>query len=156
MSERRRWIPPLVAKALVIGLLIAILLIPIGMVSGLVGERVGMRQTAAARVAESWGGAQTTGGVLLAIPVDTTRVVIEQSAAGRETQRTEVNRNILYVLPDTLDVVASAEPDFRAVGLYRTPIYRARVQIAGAFVTRDYAHLLAPLLSRASFSTSRC
>jgi inner membrane protein len=143
MSERRRWIPPLVAKALVIGLLIAILLIPIGMVSGLVGERVGMRQTAAARVAESWGGAQTTGGVLLAIPVETTRVVIEQSAAGRETQRTEVNRNILYVLPDTLEVVASAEPDFRTVGLYRTPIYRARVQIAGAFVTRDYAQLLA-------------
>ena len=49
-----------------------------------------MRQTAAARVAESWGGAQTTAGVLLAIPVETTRVMVEQSAAGRETQRTEM------------------------------------------------------------------
>lgn len=144
MSERRRWIPPLVAKALVIGLLIALLLIPIGMVSGLVDERVGMRQTAAARVAESWGGAQTTGGVLLAIPVETTRVVVEQTAAGRETQRTETQRNVLHVLPDTLEVAATAEPDYRTVGLYRTPIYRARVAISGAFVNRDFAHLLAP------------
>ena len=54
-------------------------------------------------MAESWGGAQTTAGVLLAIPVETTRVVIDQTAAGRETQRTEVERNVLYVLPDTLE-----------------------------------------------------
>ena len=65
--------------------LIVLLLVPIAQVESLVGERVGMRQTAAARVAESWGGAQTTAGVLLAIPVETTRVVVEQSAAGRET-----------------------------------------------------------------------
>jgi inner membrane protein len=143
MNERRRWIPPLVSKLLVIGVLVVLLLIPIGMVSSLVGERVNMRQTAAARVAESWGGAQTTGGVLLAIPVDTTRVIVEHTAA-KESQRTEVVRNVLYVLPDTLDVDATAEPDHRTVGLYRTPIYRARVQIRGAFVSRDFAHLLAP------------
>ncbi len=92
---------------------------PLAQVENLVGERVGMRQTAAQRVAESWGGAQTTAGVLLAIPVETTRVVIEQTAAGRETQRTEVDRNVLYVLPDTLKVDASAEPDYRAGGPVR-------------------------------------
>ena len=95
------------------------LLVPLAQVENLVGERVGMRQTAAQRVAESWGGVQTTAGVLLAIPVETTRVVIEQSAAGRETQRTEVDRNMLYVLPDTLKVDASAEPDHRVGGPVR-------------------------------------
>jgi inner membrane protein len=143
MTERRRWIPPLVAKLLVIGMLVVLLLIPIGMVSSLVGERVGMRQTAAQRVAESWGGAQTTGGVMLAIPVDTTRIIVEQTAA-KETQRTEVVRNVLYVLPDVLNVVANADPDHRTVGLYRTPIYRARVQLSGEFASRDFAHLQAP------------
>jgi len=96
----------------------------------------------ASRVAESWGGAQTTAGVLLAIPVETTRVVIEQSAAGRETQRTEVQRNVLYVLPDSLNVSADVKPYYRSVGLYRTPVYEARVDIAGNFVNRDYAHLM--------------
>ena len=142
MSERFRFIPPLVGKALVIGILIVLLLVPLSQVESLVGERVAMRQTAALRVAESWGGAQTTAGVLLAIPVETTRVVIDQTAAGRETQRTEVERNVLYVLPDTLKISASVDPDFRTVGLYETPVYTANVQIAGEFVNRDFAQLL--------------
>ena len=142
MAERFRFIPPLVGKALVIGFLIVLLLVPLGQVEDLVGERVGMRQTAAVRVAESLGGAQTTGGVLLAIPVETTRVVVEQTAAGRETQRTEVTRNVLYVLPDTLKVSANAEPGYRTVGLYETPVYKAQVQIDGEFVNADFAQLL--------------
>jgi inner membrane protein len=142
MSERFRFIPPLVAKAMVVAFLIVALLVPLAQVENLVGERVGMRQTAAQRVAESWGGIQTTAGVLLAIPVETTRVIVEQSVAGRETQRTEVDRNVLYVLPDTLKVDADAELTSRTVGLYETPVYTARVQIAGEFVNRDFAHLL--------------
>jgi len=148
MAERFRFIPPLVGKALVIGFLIVLLLVPLAQVESLVGERVGMRQTAAMRVAESLGGAQTTGGVLLAIPVETTRVVVEQTAAGRETQRTEVERNVLYVLPDTLKVNANAEPDYRQVGLYETPVFKAQVQIDGEFVNRDFAQLLREVQGR--------
>jgi inner membrane protein len=144
MSLRFRFLPPLVAKALVIGFLLVGLLLPIAQVENLVGERVGMRDTAAARVAESWGGAQTTAAVLLAIPVETTRKIVEQSAAGRETERTDVFRNTLYVLPDTLNVVADAQPSYRAVGLYQTPVYLAHVRISGEFVNRDFAFLLNP------------
>jgi inner membrane protein len=142
MSERSRFIPPLLAKLLVIGMLVMLLLVPLAQVENLVGERVGMRHTAAQRVAESSGGAQTTAGVLLAIPVETTRIVIEQTAAGRETQRSEVDRNVLYVLPDTLKVEADAELFTRTVGLYETPVYTARVQISGEFLNSDFAHRL--------------
>jgi inner membrane protein len=144
MPLLRRFMPPLLAKALVIGSLVILLLIPISQLESLVGERVGMRQAAAQRVAESWGGPQTTGGVLLVIPVETTRTVIEQSGAGRETQRTEVERNVLYVLPDTLRVAASADPDTRRVGLYETPVYTARVRISGEFSSSDFARQLEP------------
>ena len=144
MPEIRRFIPPLLGKTLVIGGLIVLLLVPIANVESLVGERVGMRQAAADRVAASWGGAQTTAGVLLAIPVETSNIVVEQTVAGRETTRTEIQRNVLYVLPDTLNVKASAEPDYRNVGLYRTPVYLAKVAIDGAFLNRDFAHLLQP------------
>jgi inner membrane protein len=134
MGERFRFIPPLVAKALVIGFLMVLLLVPLGQVESLVGERVGMRQTAAMRVAESWGGVQTTAGVLLAIPVDTVRTVY--------TNRTEMDRHILYVLPDTLKITADADPSYRPVGLYETPVYTSHVQISGEFVNRDFAQLL--------------
>jgi len=134
MAERFRFIPPLLGKALVIAFLILMLLIPLAQVESLVGERVNMRQTAAARVAESWGGVQTTAGVLLAIPVDTVRTVY--------TNRTELDRHILYVLPDRLKVVANADPGYRPVGLYETPVYTAHVNIEGEFVNRDFAQLL--------------
>jgi inner membrane protein len=142
MSLLRRFIPPLLAKALMIGFLVILLLVPIARLESLVGERVGMRQEAAQRVAESWGGAQTTGGVLLAVPIETTRVVVEQSPSGRETQRTEVSRNVFHLLPDRLSLTASADPDTRRVGLYETPVYTARVQVEGEFANRDLSPLL--------------
>jgi inner membrane protein len=144
MSEGRRFpfLPPLFSKALVIGFIVILLLMLLAQVEDLVTERVGMRQMAAARVAESWGGEQRTAGVLLAIPVETSREVVEHTGVGRETRRTEVYRNVLYVLPDTLRVAATAEPGLRVVGLYRTPVYLARVDIRGEFVSRDFAQLL--------------
>lgn len=142
MPDVRKWISPLFGKAVVVGGLIVMLLIPLANVESLVRERGNMRDAAAQRVAESWGGVQTTGGVLLAIPVETTRVVIEQTAAGREIQRTEVDRNVLHVLPDVLEVVADAEPGYRTVGLYRTPVYLAGVELSGHFSHADFAHLL--------------
>ena len=142
MPERFRFMPPLLGKALVILVLVGVLLGLVGQVEQLVGERVGMRNEAAQRVAQSWGGPQTTAGVLLAIPVDTTRVVVEQSAAGREIQRNEIQHDVLYVLPDRLTVDAVAQPSYRTIGLYRTPVYLARVGIDGAFVARDFAQLL--------------
>jgi inner membrane protein len=141
VPDLRKWISPLFGKAVVVGSLIVVLLIPLANLESLVHERGAMRDAAAQRVAESWGGAQTTGGVLLAIPVETTRVVIEQTAAGREIQRTETDRNVLYVLPDSLELVANAEPGHRTVGLYRTPVYLAEVGISGTFLNADFAHL---------------
>ena len=91
-----------------IGFLIVLLLLPLAQVEDLVGERVGMRQTAAQRVAESWGGAQTTAGVLLAIPVETTRIVVEQTRPAAKRSAPRLTRNMLYVLPDTLKVDADA------------------------------------------------
>ena len=51
-------------------------------------------------------------------------------------------RNVLYVLPDTLKVDASADPEYRTVGLYETPVYTAQRADRGEFLNRDFAHLL--------------
>jgi len=118
-----------------VGALMLLLLVPIVQVDALVGERVGMRTTAAQRVAESWGGPQVTAGVLLVIPFDDERVIYGS--------RTANERQYLYVLPDTLKVSAQAKPGYRSVGLYRTPIYEARVDLSGEFSGRDFAQLFA-------------
>jgi inner membrane protein len=131
MTELRRIFPPLLLKALTIGAVIILLLILIAQVEDLVGERVSVRETAAARVAESWGGRQTTAAVLLAVPYETTRVVYGDT--------TRVERHVLYVLPDTLDVQATADPSYRTVGMYSSSVYLARVKVSGQFIARDFA-----------------
>jgi inner membrane protein len=45
---------------------------------------------------------------------------------------------MLYVLPDTLDVKANAEPGTRTVGLYSAPVYLASVAVSGQFIARDF------------------
>ena len=130
MSELRRIFPPLLIKALTIGCVTILLLILIAQVEDVAGERVNARETAVARVAESWGGRQTTAGVLLAIPIENTRVVYGDT--------TRVERRMLYVLPDTLDVKANAEPGYRTVGLYSSAVYLANVAVTGQFIARDF------------------
>jgi inner membrane protein len=141
MGIFRGLVPPLLGKAALIAALIVVLLVPIAQVDDLVGERVAMRGNAAARVAESWGGPQTTAGVLLAIPVEETRVVYGS--------RTEIARRVVYVLPDTLTVSAHAEPSYRTVGLYRTPVYLANMRLSGEFAGRDFAAWFEPRDGRA-------
>ena len=46
---------------------------------------------------------------------------------------------MVYVLPDTLKIDARSEPSYRTVGLYRTPVYLARVGLSGEFAGRDFA-----------------
>src|SRR5262245_25984371 len=116
-----RLIPPLYLKGAIVGFLTLALLIPIAQLDNLVSARVSSRGEAAARVAESWGGPQTTAGVGLAVPVDRTVVLSDN--------RQEVMRDIVYVLPDTLDVAADVGPSYRTVGLYRTPVYLANIDI---------------------------
>jgi inner membrane protein len=147
MSEKRRFFPPLVVKALTIGFVGLVLLILIAQVEGLVGERVNERQTAKARVAESWGGQQTTAGVLLAIPIDTVRTVYGDT--------TRIDRRILYVLPDSLNVKASVAPDYRTVGLYKAPVYLANVVVDGEFVARDFAAPFATKQGEVKWSEAR-
>ena len=130
MPELRRIFPPLLLKALTIGAVTILLLVLIAQVEDLVGERVSVRETAAARIAESWGGRQTTAGVLLAIPVESTRVVYGDT--------TRIERRMLYVLPDTLDVKANAAPGYRTVGMYSSPVYLANVAVTGQFIARDF------------------
>ena len=130
MTGLTRFFPPLLLKAVTIGGVTLLLLVLIAQVEDLVSERVNVRATAVQRVAESWGGPQTTGAVLLVIPVETTRVVYGDT--------TRVERRHLYVLPDSLNVKASAEPDYRTVGLYSAPVYLANVEVTGEFIARDF------------------
>lgn len=122
-----RAINPLFAKTLVIGLIVIGLLVPLSQVESLVSERSAMRASAEERVAQGWGRAQDLGGPVLLIPVDTRAVDPE------DARREIVRRDLRFLLPETLDVVADLTPQERHSGIYRVNGYTASVAMTARF-----------------------
>lgn len=125
-------------KAVMIGAIVLLLLIPLMMLRGLVSERSILREQAYSRVAEGWGGDIVAGGPLLIIP--TQRVVTD------EENKTRIVRSDIYLLPSQLDIDVSLqlEPEPRYVGIYAVPVYLSHVHLSGQF---DFA-ALQPLLNQ--------
>lgn len=121
-------------KALTIGLIVLVLLIPLSMLRGLVSERADLREHAYARVADGWGGANVLGGPLLIVPTQRTHA---------EDGKVRVVRGEVYLLPARLSVKldVALEPEPRSVGIYEVPIYSSDIRLEGDF---DFAALRDP------------
>ena len=113
-------------KAIIIGIIVLILLVPLTMLRGLVNERAGLREEAYARVAEGWGGNTVVGGPLLILPTE--RTVFEHNTH-------KVVRSQLYLLPAQLDVQVDmrSESEPRNVGIYAVPVYQSAIKLTGRF-----------------------
>jgi len=120
---------PATKAALLTGIAL-LLLVPLQLLQGLVGERVSERDAAVQAVARGWGGRQVLSGPILAIPVTT--------AADPDHPRD------WYVLPDSLDLTADLQVQDapRSVGAYQVPVYVTHVRAQGAFdLTQEIARL---------------
>lgn len=109
-------------KMAVIGFLILLLLIPVGMLRGIVEERSQLRYGVAREVLRGWGGAQLVAGPMLVVPATT-------FVSDARERRLADSR--LHVLPGRLDVDAVLEPSVLYRGIHEVPVYRARVRITG-------------------------
>jgi len=113
-------------KAVAIGLIVLVLIVPLSMLQGLVSERAGQREEAYEKIAQGWGGAVTVGGPMLVVPTEYRAV---------ENSITRVHRQDVYLLPQELDVTIDArqETEQRHVGIYQVPVFIASMSIAGRF-----------------------
>lgn len=123
-------------KALTIGVIVLLLLIPLAMLRGLVSERAGMREHAYARVAEGWGGKLVVGGPLLSVPFERTYF---------DGEKTQTVRSRAYLLPSQLNVAVDLrlEPEPRKVGIYSVPVYSSDEHLTGTFDFSALAELVA-------------
>lgn len=124
-------------KAVLIGIIVLLLLVPLSMLKGVVSERATSRDQAYDRVAEGWGGALTFGGPMLIVPTERS-VIIDD--------KTRIMRSDIYLLPSRLDagVQVKLDPQPRYVSIYAVPVYLSTLQLQGEF---DFT-ALQPLASR--------
>jgi inner membrane protein len=116
-------------KAVLIGVIVLLLLVPMAMLRGVLSERSTLREVAYQRVAEGWGGNLTFSGPMLVVPTER-EVVIDD--------KVRLVRSDLYILPSRLDVNADVNVDAqpRKVGIYGVPVYLSTLRLRGEFDLR--------------------
>ncbi|NLG84013.1 MAG: cell envelope integrity protein CreD [Firmicutes bacterium] len=136
MEKRRSRIDPISQQLIVIGFLILLLLIPGGLILGLVGERRARSEEAKREVASGWAEAQTIGGPILTIPF-TKRWKDEKGQTHTET-------DYIYILPESLRYTGEVEPEIRYRGIFKVVLYRAKLSCEGTFSTAGLEELHIP------------
>ncbi|HET9033449.1 MAG TPA: cell envelope integrity protein CreD [Dokdonella sp.] len=126
------WTQGITFKAMGVGVLAMLMLIPLLQVQGLIGERQGLESEARQNISERWGGSQIVGGPVLVVPVRR-QVQSDKGWISRDQLR--------YVLPEKLEIKGNLATEVRQYGIYATPIYTATIGLSGRFRSEDIAAL---------------
>jgi inner membrane protein len=138
------------ARAVVVLLLLAVLLVPLRMIEGLVAEREARRRAAVDEIGATWGGPQTLIGPVLVLPHRVLRrenVVLAPppgAAAGTPgvvQERTRVEVVHAAFLPDRLKVDGTLVPERRRRGIFEVVVYAGLLAVSGTIPATDVRSL---------------
>ena len=129
-APRRLRDSPLFRLTLV-GALILALLIPLGLVRSLIGERQGRHLEVVRELASNWGPEQSLRGPLLVVPYV---VTLRQS----DDSTLRCTRHAVF-LPESLTVRGELAPERRHRGMFEAVLYRANLHFEGTFARPDLA-----------------
>lgn len=110
-------------KIFSVGFLILILIIPAGLIKGLINERQSRRDEVVGEISNKWGNSQTITGPFLTVPFKT---------FFKDNQgKTQTNLNYLHILPETLDVTGVMQPEVRYRSLFEAVLYNIQLKFSG-------------------------
>lgn len=126
-AARRQWARHSVTlKLFAIGALTIVLLIPLLLLQGLIGERERLRDAAGTELSAKWGGPQRIGGPVLTIPL--TRPLAATGANGG----IELPQAV-HIFPDDLALTGTLVPEVRRRGIHRVVLYTSRLSVRARF-----------------------
>lgn len=115
----------LLVKALLIGALVLLLLIPAYFVQGLISERESRQKEAFAEVSSKWAGKQIITGPVAVIP-------FWKSDTDGSIQRVRT-KHFAYFLPDNVQIVSNVSPQEKYRGIYKVMLYNSQIHLSGSF-----------------------
>ena len=117
-------------KALVIGFLTIILLIPGIMIQDLIRERQDRSVETIEKINAKWSNAQTICGPVLTIPYTTTHVDVNN--------KTVLQEHTISITPENLNIDTQLFPEERYYGIYKTILYKSEIDLSGNFDKINY------------------
>src|SRR5436309_6826879 len=132
-----------IIKLIGVGILILLLLIPLGMISGVLSDRLSRRNEAVADITSSWGKQQSVVGPVLGIPYQYKfKAVKEVAGPDGKMEKREVEETAIataYFLPELLNVTSDAQTQMLHRGIYEAAVFRAQVKLSGRFAPPDFS-----------------
>ncbi|MFA6961034.1 MAG: cell envelope integrity protein CreD [Opitutaceae bacterium] len=146
MSGVRGWLKrrALVFRLMGVAFIALLLFIPLGMVKSTLSERYSRQEEAVREITQTWGGSQRVAGPVLVVPYTYRSEVVEpQIVQGRriEVKVDQEKRGEAVFLPERLEVGGNMVPSMRKRGIYETPVYAAKLTIAGKFAAPTFDFL---------------
>jgi inner membrane protein len=126
---------PLLARALAIGAVAALILIPIALIHGKISERQGRAQQVLRQFASETSGPQLIAGPFLAVTCEETYVEERQIMRGGKAETVAESKTRRcptgFFAPKVLKAAATMPVEARHRGIYPIRLYRAEVELAG-------------------------
>jgi len=108
-------------KLLIIALLTIVLLIPMNWINSLIYERHEREMEVSNEIAEKWGNNQVISGPILMIPYQE-KIIILNNPESKSSAKTEWVKKWIYLLPQSLHIQASINPEYLKRGIYQTVV----------------------------------
>src|SRR5262245_55347054 len=124
-------------RLVTVAILVLVLLIPIGMIRGLITERLERRNSAVDEVSSKWGESQQIIGPYLVVPYSYD--VADTTADGKPVTRRFASR--AFFLADSLATKATLDIETRSRGIYAVPVYRMELLASGQFSRPDFSSI---------------
>lgn len=120
-------------KVALVGLLALVLLIPLAMIRGVLGERQGRYYEAVREVTATWGGRQEIAGPVLVVPYSFRQTVVKAGRDGKPVSVEEDAVGYAHFLPDELEIEGQLDSSRLHRGIYEAVVFGAQVFLKGSF-----------------------
>ena len=121
-------------KIITLSGLIILLMVALSMTSGVISERNRYQAEASASIASSWTGSQQITGPFIVMPyLVKVESEIWDAQKLEKIIKSEMQRRVLYVLPNTLDITGNVPTELRYRGIYKVPVYSSKLKFSGEF-----------------------
>ena len=128
-------------KAITIGILVLLLLIPISMVEDLILDRKSAGKDVAEEISSKWGKQQTLTGPIICVPYKYKIVNSSPSIINDGVRIIQERQDIAFFLPDELNVETDMQPEIRYRSIYKTAVYQSKLKAMGTFKRPDFNKL---------------
>ena len=117
-------------KAVIIGVLTLLMLIPSAIIQDLIHEREMRSDETIQKINAKWSNAQTVTGPVLCVPYTYSYL--------NDQQVTVTEKHVLSITPEVLNIKTALFPEEKHYGIYKSILYKSDMHISGKFQKIDF------------------